>query len=123
MPFEVFNRSATRAAEKPFVTIQKKGIFAFNHAAYVALGEPQAVQLLFDKANRVVGFRASDPDDPHVNAVRDNAKHTTHMVPGTAFTKHYGIPTDIARRWPARINGDGILTIDLKEPPSEVSRP
>jgi hypothetical protein len=121
MTFEVFTKRMARAADQPYVTIQKRGIIAFNHAAFRALGEPSAVTFLFDRENRVVGFRAAERGEEHAYGVRANAKGTTHMVSGTLFTKHYEIPTEVARRWLGRINDDGLLTIDLKETPHDVS--
>jgi hypothetical protein len=121
MTFEVFTRRMARAANKPYVTIQRTGIIAFNQAAYVALGKPAAVIFLFDRENRVVGFRAADPGQEHAYRVRANTKGSTHLVSGTLFTKLYRIPTDVARRWLGRITLDGVLTIDLKETPQAVS--
>lgn len=123
MAFEVFTKRMARAANKPYVTIQKKGVMAFNHAAYAALGEPKAVLLLFDRQSRVVGFRASEPSEEHAYGVRSNTKGTSHLVSGTLFTKHYGIPTDVARRWLAQMNRDGVLTIDLKTHPEGARGP
>lgn len=121
MAFEVFTKRMARAADKPYVTIQKKGIIAFNHAAYAALGEPKAVIFLFDPENRVVGFRAADPAQEHAYGVRSNTKGTSHLASGTLFTRHYAIPTEVARRWLGRINDEGVLTIDLNEPPQGAS--
>ena len=115
MPFEVFTKRMARTRSKPYVTIQKKGIVAFNHAAYAALGEPKAIMFMFDRGNRVVGFKAADPSAEHAYPVRANTKGTSHLVSGTLFTRHYGIPTDVARRWLGRAGDDGLLTIDLKE--------
>ena len=122
MAFEVFTKRMVRAADKPYVTIQKKGIVAFNHAAYAALGEPKAVLFLFDRKNRIVGFQAADPEEEHAYGVRANTKGTSHLVSGTLFTRHYGIRTDVARRWLGRLDDKGVLTIDLNETPQDVSR-
>ncbi|MBJ7604587.1 MAG: hypothetical protein JF888_15635 [Candidatus Dormibacteraeota bacterium] len=121
MTFEVFGKRMARAADKPYVTIQKKGIIAFNHAAFAALGEPRAIHLLFDRDSQVAGFRAADPNDEHAYGVRANTKGTSHLVSGILFTKHYGIPTETARRWLGALNKDGILTIDLRTAPQAIS--
>jgi hypothetical protein len=120
MAFEVFTKRMARAGDRPYVTIQRKGIIAFNHAAYTALGEPKAVIFLFDRDTQVVGFRAADPGEEHAYGVRPNTKRTSHLVSGTLFTRYYGIPTDVARRWLGRVNEDRVLTIDLNESPHEV---
>jgi predicted amidohydrolase len=56
MEFEVFTKRMARVRSKPYVTIQKQGIVAFNHAAYAALGEPKAIMFMFDRGNKVIGI-------------------------------------------------------------------
>jgi len=121
MGFEVFTKRMARAANKPYVTIQKKGIVAFNHAAYAALGEPKAVVFLFDREKRLVGFRAADLGAEHAYGVRANSRQTSHLASGTLFTRHYGIPTQVAHRYLGRVSDDGLLTIDLNEVPQDES--
>lgn len=120
MGFEVFEKRMVRSAAQPFVTIQKKGIFALNHAAFSALGDPKAVRLLYDREKKLIGFRPAEISDEHAYPVRNNSKGTSHLVSGMLFTAHYGIDTGVARRWEAKA-GDGILTIDLKKPGTEVT--
>jgi hypothetical protein len=118
MAFEEFTKKTAQAAGTPYVTIQKRGVFALNHAAFAALGEPGAVTLLFDQERQLVGFRPAHPSNEHAYAVRPNSKGTTHLITGALFTTHYGIPTETARRWPARLIEDNVLAIDLNYPPS-----
>ena len=47
--FETFTRRMVPLVKKPTVTIQKRGTLSFNKAAQVALGEPEAVELLYYK--------------------------------------------------------------------------
>lgn len=123
MPFEQFTKKTAQAAGTPYVTIQKRGVFALNHAAYATLQDPKAVILLFDHERRLVGFRKADATAEHAYPVRPNHKETAHLVTGALFSSHYGIPTDTARRWPARMIEDGILAIDLTEPPLGTDQP
>lgn len=119
----MFTKRMARGRTKPYVTIQKKGIIAFNHAAYAALGEPKAIVFLFDRGNKIIGFKAADPAAEHAYPVRANTKGTSHLVSGTLFTRHYGIPTEVARRWLGREGDDRLLTIDLKEAPQDGPSP
>lgn len=116
MAFEEFTKKAARAAGTPYITIQKRGVFSLNHAAFVALGEPKAVSLLFDSERQLVGFRSSDPESDHSYAVRLNSKGTSHLVTGALFTTHYEISTETSRRWKAQMVEDGILAIDISTP-------
>ncbi len=47
----------------PWVTIQKRGTLSLNRAAYVMLGSPGAVELLYDTEDQIVGLRECDPRD------------------------------------------------------------
>jgi hypothetical protein len=123
MAFEEFTKKTARAAGTPYVTIQKRGVFSLNHAAFALLGEPKAVTLLFDQERQLVGLRPADPKNEHAYDVRPNTRGTSHLVTGTLFTTHYGIATETARRWRARMIEDGILAIDLTEPPLEAIKP
>jgi hypothetical protein len=116
MPFEVFDKKLAAVRGQPYLSIQRKGIFALNHAAFAALGEPNAVELLFDREVKIIGLRPGNPASPIAYPVRPNAKGTSHLVSGTSFCKHYDIDTSTSRRWTARIE-DGILYVDLNEPP------
>ncbi len=114
MPFEVFDKRRMRQPSACRVTIQKRGVFTFNHAAYTALGHPEAVVLLFDEGHQRVGLQAAELSRPAAYPVRHNQKKTTHMVSGGLFTQHYRIPADRARTFRARMEGD-ILCFDLAE--------
>jgi hypothetical protein len=97
------------------VTIQKRGTISMNRAAYVALDSPDTVELLYDLADRVVGLRAVDHLVEHAYPVRSvGADGSSYLIAGTAFTKYYGIDTEVSRRWPAELQ-DGVLCVDLKE--------
>lgn len=113
--FETFTRRMIPLVKKPFVTIQKRGTMSFNKAAHVALGSPEAVELLYDKANDVIGIRAIDPSVDHAYPMRPqaNKEEGPYIVSGSAFTKYYGIKTEEARRYSADIE-DGVLIIDLR---------
>ena len=119
--FETFTRRMIPLVKKPFVTIQKRGTMSFNKAAHVALGEPEAVELLYDKKNNVMGIRAVDPSVTHAYPMRAQAKKEVgpYIVSGSAFTKYYGIATGEARRFAAEVQ-DGILVVDLQHDEGQV---
>lgn len=115
--WETFTRRMIPLVKKPSVTIQKRGTFSFNKAAFVALGSPKAVELLFDKTRKVIGIRPVDPEVEHAYPMRPqaNKEDGPFIVAGGAFTKYYGIPTDESRRWLVDIE-DGVLLVDLRRP-------
>jgi hypothetical protein len=116
MPFEVFDKRTAAAGSPAFVSIQKQGIIRMNTPAFALLGEPEAVELLFDQERQVLGLRAVDPTVEHAYKVRAHSRSSSHLVSGAAFASHYGIDVDRARRWPAQMEGD-ILCIHIGETP------
>jgi hypothetical protein len=123
MPFEVFDKRAATASKNPMLTIQKTGAFSLNRAAYKLLGEPETVELLFDREEKLIGFRAVSPTSPRAYPVRPQGKNNaTFMIAGQAFTKHYDVDTTTARRYAVQMR-DGILVLDLKSESVDVTGP
>lgn len=117
MTFEVFDKRNTSLRRAPSVSIQKRGVISINRAAYTLMGNPECVELLYDRDNAVVGIRAVDDDVPHGYALRGAGRSADTgpvMVAGSAFTAFYDIDTSVSRRYPARVDDD-ILCIALKD--------
>jgi hypothetical protein len=123
MPFEIWDKRAATASKNPMVTIQKTGSFSLNRAAYKLLGEPETVELLFDREQSLVGFRAVSPTSPRAYPVRPQGKNAaTFMIAGQAFARYYGLDTTTARRYSVEMR-DGILVLDLKSESIDVTGP
>jgi hypothetical protein len=112
--FEVFTSRSVREATGPVVTVQRGGVLSLNRDVFRLLGEPAAVELLFDRGAQVMGFRAAEATLSHTYPVRRQKSSSSLLVSGRAFTQYYGIATDVARRYPATKIGD-VLAVDLKE--------
>lgn len=114
--FETFTRRMIPLVKQPAVTIQRRGNMSVNRASYVAMGEPEAVELLYDPTERIVGLRGVSKEEEHAYPIRPQGGNQdgTYLVAGTAFTKYYGIDTSVSTRRPA-VMQDGVLCIDLKE--------
>ena|ERR1700694_4839217 len=121
MSFELFTKQRLPLVDQPYVTIQRKGVFTLNAAAYEALGSPEAVELLYDRTKHWVAFRKAKAEAPYAYNVRPNGPNgRSFLVAGRAFLQYYEIPFDPARRWGARLV-DGMLAIDLNEAGAEVT--
>lgn len=112
--FEVFASRSVREATGPVVTVQRGGVLALNRDVVELLGEPAAVELLFDRGARIMGFRAAEATVPHAYRLRPQKASPSVLVSGRSFTQYYGIPTDETRRYAATMIGD-VLAVDLKE--------
>jgi hypothetical protein len=117
MDFERFDKRHAPIASSPFATIQRGGsVMTVNRAAYNLLGEPDAVELLYSKKHHVIGLKEVSKKEPYAFPLRPQgrkgAQPSNYVVAVRAFTKHYGIDTSVAMRYPAEMQYD-ILTIDL----------
>lgn len=123
MPFEEFDKRAATASKSPFVTIQRKGPFSLNRAAFELMGKPEAVTLLYDEEEEFIGFRPVSLTNPRAFPVRPQGKNAaTFMVAGQAFSKYHGMDTSIARRYAVKMR-DNILVLDLKSESVDVTGP
>lgn len=118
MTFEVFDKRPTVFSNGgPQVTIQARGVLSLNRAAHVLIGEPEMVELLYDRAEQVVGIRPVSRDVSHGYRIRLQSASKPAgplLISGTAFLTYYGIDTT-TRRWTPTLR-DAILCVDLKEP-------
>jgi hypothetical protein len=115
--FERFDKRHIAIPGSPFATIQRGGrVMTINRVAYEMLGGPEAVELLYSKQNRVIGVRQVSPKEPYAFPLRAQGRSgkepSNYLVAIQAFTKHYGIDTSVAMRYPVEMQ-KGILTIPL----------
>src|SRR5215210_2631623 len=90
--FEEFDRKSTPIITTPLITIQKRGTFSANRAAFEALGEPEGIKLLYDKNQNVIGIRPADLEERNSYAMRKQPASDSYLFSGTAFANHNGIP-------------------------------
>ena len=119
MGFETFKRQRLTPAREPYVTIQRKGIFSLNRAAYEALGSPESVELLYDRDERLIGIHKVDPSMDHAYIVRTQ-RGANWLISGRAFMNYYEVDVSEPRRRMAQMQGD-VLVVDLKEPGTVVT--
>lgn len=121
--FEVFRRKHLPAVKAPAVTLMSRGQISINDAAFAELGSPKAVELMFSRADRVIGIRPVDPSEPHAYMPRTVAKNNGHgpyVVSGAAFMNYFGIDLGETKRYPVAVQ-NGTLVVDLKQPGTPVA--
>lgn len=111
--FETFTKRMVPLVKSPSVTIQRRGTMSMNKAAHVALGAPEAVELLFDPSERIVGFRGIDKSAGHAYLLRSTPGDSSYILSGIAFINYYMIDISESKRYDAKFE-DGVLFIDLK---------
>ncbi|UQX89410.1 hypothetical protein M6D93_05240 [Jatrophihabitans telluris] len=112
--FEIFTKRMVPLKRAPCITIQKRGAISINKSAFLALGEPDAVELMYDRAEHRVGLRAADPRLDHAYPVRQSGggDNGPFVISAVAFTHFYDIDTSQSLRWEALLIDD-VLYIDL----------
>jgi hypothetical protein len=97
------------------LTLQASGLLSLNHAAFMALGEPDAVALLYDAGEGVIGVRRVEKDHQNAYPVRKQGRSMTYLVSAQGFVAYHEIPTVKARRFLARDYGDSVWGFALRE--------
>jgi hypothetical protein len=111
--WEVFDRKARPSVKQPLVTLQASGTFSMNEASYDAIGRPDQVELLYDKDERIIGFRPATDESPHSYPIKPQQNGRTYQTGGRAFCAYYDIEHPKARRFGGELI-DGVLAINLK---------
>ncbi|MFN0278724.1 MAG: hypothetical protein ACKVRN_08985 [Pyrinomonadaceae bacterium] len=98
-----------------YVTMNKKGNIALSGKTFQKLGEPNAVNLLFDAVNNRIGLKPAAPTTRNAFPVAKQGRHGGKIVRAYRLMQEYGInlPETIHFR-DAEIDHDGILILDLR---------
>jgi hypothetical protein len=99
------------------VTINNKGYFFVNRKAILAMGEPDAVVLMFDQVRNVIGMKRSPIERKNAfRLIRRAAHETGRMIYCANFCRHHKIvPAETIRFADPEVNKDGILILDLNQ--------
>lgn len=116
--FEKFRRSNITSGPEPMVSIHLRGIMALNQQAQDALGNPDAIELFYNRKDKMIGMKGARRSSPDSYVVRHHAKHSS-QISGQSFLEFYEIPRGVrGRRYKAERNGD-MLTVDLTQDPED----
>ena len=95
-------------------TMSPRGVIYMNHKAWLVLGRPAAIEMMFDKGRRTIGLRKANPDMIEAFPVKDKKGTRSKVIMASAFCTHFLIKmmrTALFRE--ADINEDGIMTLSL----------
>jgi len=98
-------------------TLSRRGIITINRAAFRTMGQPQAVELLFDQVNSLIGLRPVSPTAE--NAIKLSQRKDvggSYRIPAKNFCNYYQISTTSAVIFNnIQRQDDGTLILPLKE--------
>ncbi|PLS85255.1 MAG: hypothetical protein CYG60_13610 [Actinobacteria bacterium] len=125
--YELFDKKAVPSTSKPWVTLQKGGLLSINTMAYQKIGSPEAVEVLYNKAERKIALRPAPMDSPRAFPVRKQGGREnirpSNLVSLTAFCNYHGIETNSARRYRPEFTDDGVLIVDLAQEAADATGP
>jgi hypothetical protein len=106
--FEVFERKNARSSSEPTVTITVRGTLNLNEAAFKLLGKPDAVTLLYARAERTIALHPAEQSEPNAYLVRPLGKtgHSRTVV-AREFCAWIEADLSAARRYPLELDGEG----------------
>jgi hypothetical protein len=122
MAFEVFDKRMAPLAKAPSITMQRRGIFSITRAAHQLIGNPDTVELLYDRDRHIIALRPTQPGTAHAYALRPQGVGKTTgplILSATAFTQYYAIDTSESRRFTPYLD-DGMMCIALDGPSTVV---
>lgn len=102
------NRDALR------VTLNWKGIFLLNRAAFEALGEPEYVKLFHDERNKAVGIAKTDAEFENAFPVKQKDKYSNRIICASPACRDFGIRVDKTIAFNGiEFDHDGVMSLDL----------
>ena len=113
--WELFERKSTgRVAKTMRVSLNERGGFALNQKVFDDLKQPKAIEMYFDKINKLVGIKACDPEETHAYEIKQQGKSKSYLVRAMAFCTTYSIKVTGTMVFVEPTIEDGYLVLDLK---------
>jgi len=96
------------------VTLNKKKVFLLNPPAYNALGDPAAVEMLFDEARKVIGLKPTDPQRRNAFRLKPKKGGRFKVITASAFCTHFGIEVERTVLFEhVNMDSEGVLMLDM----------
>ncbi len=101
--------------ERLHATLSRKGLIFLNGNIHELMGGPDAVVLLFDKINSVIGLNPVSPNVSNAFRLKPKPPGRHRIIHASPFCRHYGIAVDNTTVFlNPQIDEDGVLRLDLK---------
>jgi hypothetical protein len=114
--FEVFTGRFRAGSNSIRVSLNKRGDFLLNRKAYIALGNPTFVQLLYEHQTGAIGLKGISSAAKFSYPVRRNGNSkSSYQVTARAFCDNYGIQRGNLVVFNSAMMEDGILVIEQEK--------
>lgn len=109
------------ARETPRLTLQKRGNFSLNEAAFERLGRPPAVVLLYDADSHAIGLKPSTKEARNAYTLRKHGERAAYVIAGVAFCKQFNIDHSKAQTFEP-VFENGVLVVELHQQTKDSSK-
>lgn len=89
--WEEFTQKAAAKGDAIRVSLNARGNFALNQKAVETLDTPEAIVLMFDKANQLIGLKASSTEVNHAYELKRQGTSQSYFLRAKSFCNFYGI--------------------------------
>ena len=115
--WEEFEEGPVEANSKRLhVSINRRGNMFLNRHAIDAMGEPQAVVLLYDRRRSIIGLKPASSNRHNAYRLKRKNRASGRVLYSSNFCRRFAIcPDETLGFTAAEINKDGILILDLNE--------
>jgi hypothetical protein len=101
-------------SERMHVTLNPRNVILLNGNIHEKLGYPEAVILLFDKVNSIIGLNPAPPSLSNAFPLKQKGRGRHRLVRATPFCKCHKIMVDGTTAFlNPEIDDDGVLRLDL----------
>lgn len=111
--WETFTVSGGRGVYEKRVSLSPRGVLTLNQPTFDELGEPEVVELLFDRDAQLIGLKPSTPEIKFAAKVRKQGGNKSYLVNARPFCYHYKIGPEQTLRFKDIVVEEGILVLDL----------
>lgn len=112
--WEKFTITGGRGVYEKRVSLSPRGVFTLNQPTFEEMGEPDAVEFLFDREQRLIGLMPTSKEVAHAYIVRKQKANKSYLIGARAFCYHYKIDIEQTVRFKDIKFVDGVLILDLE---------
>jgi hypothetical protein len=101
--------------DEPRVTVDNRGVFNLNEAAWKALDRPAAVEFFVDDSGRIFGMKGCDPREKSAFQVKSKPPpYKYHRISAAAFFQHLRMRIDRTVLFrDIDLDNSGVLMLDM----------
>lgn len=123
--WEVFEDGPiTPPEERLHASLNRRNDLLLNRNILERLGSPEAVLLMFDRLNEIIGVNPAPPTLPNAFPLKSVTRGRHRIIHATPFCKRFGIRVDATTTFlTPEIDQDGVLRLDLRAIATVPKRP